>query len=171
MPRLALVLLGVVGLAAGIVFLKFGTLDPCGIVRAEIRQQAVREGQFAQVLAAVVPDSVIDAMVAAQYGNLTPGRCIALAFSGAPPPAATTAPIPPQPSTPARPQQGPQSGATPQNMTAALKQAGDEAAIAIRECRSKRLSGELNTYSASAECSNPRIVAAYQKRPVTGTWI
>ena len=82
MPRLLLLLLGLAGLAGGIVYLKFGTLDPCGIVRAEIRQQAVREGQFAQVLAAVVPDNVIHAMIATQYGQLTPARCIALAFAG-----------------------------------------------------------------------------------------
>jgi hypothetical protein len=37
-----LVLLAGLGAGMLIVVLKFGTLDPCGIVRAQIRQQAAR---------------------------------------------------------------------------------------------------------------------------------
>ena len=83
-------LLSVVGAGLLIVWLKFGTVDPCGILRAEIRQEAAREGRLA-IVALAMPDSVIDAMIAAQYGPLSPGRCIAIAFSGAP----LQAPTPP----------------------------------------------------------------------------
>lgn len=44
-----------------------------------------------------------------------------------------------------------------------FKQAGVRANAAIMECKNKRLSGELKTYEASAECSNPRIIEAYQE--------
>ncbi len=36
-----------------------------------------------------------------------------------------------------------------------------ETQTAINECRAKRLSGELKTFVASAQCSNPRIMQAY----------
>ncbi len=39
----------------------------------------------------------------------------------------------------------------------------EEIKIAIEECRNKRLNGELKTYVDSAKCSNPRILAAYEK--------
>ena len=86
---------------AVVVLLKFGTIDPCGIVRAEVRQEAQREGGFG-VLASVLPDGVIDSIIAAQYGQLSPGRCIALAFQGTPlrspatPPPVSSAPAEPQ---------------------------------------------------------------------------
>lgn len=84
MKNLFIVLLA--GAGAGLLFilLKFGTIDPCGIVRAEVRQAAERAGGFGGVVAAALPDSVIDSIIAAQYGPLSPGRCISLAFEGAP---------------------------------------------------------------------------------------
>jgi len=46
---------------------------------------------------------------------------------------------------------------------AALNQAGEEAKTAVIECRNMRLSGELQTYMASARCSNSQIIAAFQR--------
>jgi hypothetical protein len=67
----------------------------------------------------------------------------------------------PQASTP--PDEHGKSIVPPKLTANALKVAGDEARTAMIECKNKRLSGELKTYVASAECSNPRIVAAYQR--------
>ena len=40
---------------------------------------------------------------------------------------------------------------------------GKTAEAAIAECNAKRLHGELKTYKASVECSNPRIFTAYRE--------
>jgi hypothetical protein len=45
------------------------------------------------------------------------------------------------------------------SVNAAIKEQVDEAA---QDCRQKRLNGELKTFVASVQCSNPRIIAAYQ---------
>lgn len=66
-----------------ILFLDFGTVSPCGILRAKIRQEAAREGGMGLV-AAALPDSIIDGLVSVQVGSLSPGRCIALDLSGPP---------------------------------------------------------------------------------------
>jgi hypothetical protein len=143
-----LVLLAGLGAGMLIVVLKFGTPDPCGIVRAQIRQQAAREGGFG-VVASALPDDVIDSIIVALYGPLSPGRCIALAFAGAPPQAPATLPVQPQASAPGKSQANPQRGFTAsQNAAEALKQAGEEAKTAMMECKNKRLSGELKTAAA-----------------------
>lgn len=72
------------GAAIVVALLKFGTIDPCGIVRAEVRQEAEREGGFGGAVAAALPDGVIDSIIAAQYGPLSPGRCIVLALRRTP---------------------------------------------------------------------------------------
>jgi hypothetical protein len=45
----------------------------------------------------------------------------------------------------------------------AIQQAMAQARSADVECRNMRLSGQLLTYEASAQCSNPRIVEAFRK--------
>jgi hypothetical protein len=80
MTKFIAIALATVLLAA---LLDYGALAPCGIVRAQVRQQGERVGGFG-VLAAALPDGVIDSIIAAHYGPLSPGRCIALAFGGAP---------------------------------------------------------------------------------------
>ena len=164
MKKIFIALLAVAGAVVLIVVLKFGTIDPCGIMRAQIRQEAARQGGFGAVVAAL-PDGVIDGIIAGEYGPLSPGRCIALAL-GAAPVQAPTAPrsIPPQASQPAPPQATQRNGlVAAQNAATALRQAGEEAKAAAMDCKNKRLSGELKTHMASAECSNPRILAAYQR--------
>ena len=138
--------------------LKFGTIAPCGILLAEVRQQASREGGIALILAAL-PDSVLGAMIAAQFGPLTPGRCIVLALNGAPvrppPQAAPQGPRPAEPSG--------QPYVAPRQYFQALRQAGAEAHAAEEDCRAKRESGALPSFTASADCSNLRILEAYRK--------
>lgn len=62
----------------------------------------------------------------------------------------------------AQPQVTRRGNLTAQN-TAIIFNALQEAEAASMACKNKRLSGELKTYIASAECSNPQIVAAFQK--------
>jgi hypothetical protein len=155
-PLLAVLVLA--GATLLILLLKFGTIDPCGILRAQIRQEAARQGGFG-VVASALPDSVIDGIIAAQYGPLSPGRCIVLAFEGAPPqaPPAPSSPVQQQASQPTQPPPG------GNNNAATIKQAADDARAAMAECKNKRLAGQLKTYVASADCSNPRIIAAFQR--------
>jgi len=60
-------------------------------------------------------------------------------------------------------QQQQQSIQAQQQYTTRLRATSQEAASAIQECRNKRASGQLKTYVESTECSNPKIVAAYQR--------
>jgi hypothetical protein len=49
-----------------------------------------------------------------------------------------------------------------QQMPPGMQDAIDQSRAAISECRDRRLHGELATYKASADCSNPKIFAAWQ---------
>jgi hypothetical protein len=141
MKGIFLVLLAAAGAALLTVLLKFGTIDPCGILRAQIRQEAAREGGFGGFVGSALPDVVVDGIIASQYGPLSPGRCIVLALQG-PPPQATDAPPPVSPPA-------------PPNTDAALKQADEETKIAKQKCKNKLTSGEFKTYMAVVDCSNP----------------
>jgi hypothetical protein len=44
-----------------------------------------------------------------------------------------------------------------------IKEATEKSEAAINECKDKRLRKELKTYKESAECSNPRVYAAWQE--------
>jgi hypothetical protein len=75
-------------------------------------------------------------------------------------------PVLPQVPTSATPQAIQQGGfaAPPSSSPDALKrEAAAQAVAAMMECKSKRLSSELTTYMASVQCSNPRIIEAFQK--------
>jgi hypothetical protein len=56
-----------------------------------------------------------------------------------------------------------QVAAARQQYVDGIKQAGVEAKAAMLECENKRISGELKTYVASVQCSNPRITEAFQR--------
>jgi hypothetical protein len=125
-------------------------------------------------VAALLPDSFVDVFMAAQYGSLSPGRCVALlvnspSSSGAAGPAS-------QQSRPASPEQqaietepvgaAALCGFPPDRRDVDLPLAAPATALketvtAINECRARRLSGELKTYAESAQCSNPRIIQAF----------
>lgn len=129
------------------ILLNFGTLSPCGILRELVKQH--------DSLAAILPDSWVDTALELQYGALSPGQCIKLlAFRGIP--AAQSAPAP------VTQHKNQQPAISTQSYQERLKQAGVEAKAAVDECRNKRLVGELKTYVASVNCSNPRFLEAYQ---------
>jgi hypothetical protein len=48
------------------------------MLRVEARQRAVNDGGGASLLATALSDSVLDTLLAARYGPLTPGRCLGL---------------------------------------------------------------------------------------------
>lgn len=86
-------------------------------------------------------NSVMKAIFAAQYGQLTPGRCLSARFKNI---MSTPVAAAPQPIVlPKVQQQAPTSN---DPMKIALKESG----TTILEIRAKRLSGELKTYLASA---------------------
>ncbi len=57
-------------------------------------------------------------------------------------------------------QSAPQAAAIPQD---SLQWAVQASAKANDECRARRLRGELKTYEASVQCSNPIMIAAFTK--------
>jgi len=138
---------GVVVLAGAAVFFSYGTLSPCGVLRETVRQ---RDG-----LAAILPDSVVDLAIAGQYGALSPGRCLGILLEqqGATKPAQASLQQAPQ--TPRPP--SPQPSAADNPLVAAFKQTE----VAADLCRAKRLSGELPSHAASAQCANPPMLQAF----------
>ena len=130
------------------VFAKFGTLSPCGMLRESVRQH--------DTLAAALPDNLVDAALEAQYGALSPARCVNLllrANNNSPPHsiAERSQAIDQEIEDlnnffPARQQtsQTQSPAVTPAQMHAErMKQAGKETNAAMQECRTKRLNGEL----------------------------
>jgi hypothetical protein len=150
-----------VGATIGAFEYQYGAVTPCGIVRSMARTEAAKEGGLA-VLVAAMPDSVINGLLEATVGPLTQGKCLSLAFSGLP--GAQTHPKPVQVAAPpVRPiQPPPPPGPRYAPVAPPADWASREASAAALECRSRRLSGELKSYVASAQCSNQRILRAYQ---------
>jgi hypothetical protein len=73
------------GIFASALYFQYGTVEPCGILRERVRQQAVREGgRLGAFVVTAMPDNVLDGLLAAQYGPLSPGRCINLVVHGLP---------------------------------------------------------------------------------------
>jgi hypothetical protein len=137
-------LLAVLAAAIAVILVAtFGTLSPCGILRENERKQ---DG-----LAAILPDAIVDAALAAKYGSLTPRNCVGLLLSG------RSGPEPAQ--VAAAPQQQIQTTAAPPSMNNAndFEVALQRADAAMGECRNKRLRGELKTHLESVQCSNPRV--------------
>ena len=88
MRVVGVIVLGLVIIAGAtgvVLYLRYGTVAPCSILRERVRQQATREGgQFGSFIATALPDQVIDGLIAAQYGPLSPGHCIGLLLRGEP---------------------------------------------------------------------------------------
>lgn len=139
----------------------FGTDAPCSAFRAQVRSLGAKEGGFGGFLAQNLPDSVINAFLTAQYGELTPSRCVTLALSGLN--QAPQAPMPHPAAVQPTYQQPAYAPPTPVVRPDPLNEASVLADAAIAQCRSKRLIGELRSYVASAQCSNPRIIEAYKR--------
>ena len=81
---IVVVLAAAVGVFA---YFRYGTIAPCGMMRAKIRAQTAQEGgNIGGFLASVTPDGVIDAMIAAQYNKpVTPALCMSVLFGEQPP--------------------------------------------------------------------------------------
>jgi hypothetical protein len=80
-----LLLVVALGVFGSVLYFKYGTVAPCDILRERIRQQAVREGgQLGSFVATAIPDNILDGLIAAQYGPLSPGRCVSLVVHGVP---------------------------------------------------------------------------------------
>jgi hypothetical protein len=75
-PLLALALLVAIG--AGALYFRYGTVAPCGILRERQREQTAAQRGLSAALASALPDQAVDALLAAQYGPLTPQRCVAV---------------------------------------------------------------------------------------------
>ena len=76
--RVLLLLVFVVGVGLLIVYGKYGTVEPCRILRVQVRQEAARQSDFGQFISVATPDSVVDALLSARVGPLTPGKCLTL---------------------------------------------------------------------------------------------
>jgi hypothetical protein len=74
--------------AAGVVYMNYGTVEPCSIVREKLRRQATTQGgNLGGLLATVTPDSVINGMLSAQYNRpVTPGLCLGILIGTEEPP-------------------------------------------------------------------------------------
>jgi hypothetical protein len=144
---------GVVALIAALVYWDFGTLSPCGVLRETIRQR--------DSLAAVLPDSIVDLGLAAQYGALSPARCLALLMNKLSTPIPSTAQaIRPQTTPPAS-----RAAPVPAPVTVQdpLQWAAQVTVQAANDCRAKRLRGELPTHAASVQCANAPMIAAFNE--------
>lgn len=93
----ALALVAIVGIAVLGLYLHYGTVAPCGMLRERVRQQVAREGgQLGSFVVTAMPDNVLDGLIAAQYGALSPGHCLNLLVNGLPEPPRANAPRPGQ---------------------------------------------------------------------------
>lgn len=139
---------------AGPLLLKYGTLSPCGMLRAQVREH---DG-----FAAVLPDGLADLGLAAHLGALTPAKCLAALFGkdqSQPPPKQEASKPPPTPSAPAL--AAPSTPSRARDAEAALRNAFQKAGQATAECRARRLSGELKGFVESVECATPGVVSAF----------
>jgi hypothetical protein len=146
---MALVPCAAAGVLACAIYWHFGTLSPCGALRETVRQH--------DALAAILPDSIVNLDLAAQYGALTPDRCLAILRSNPTPLLSIAQGSRPQVTQLATPQ------AAPVIVQHSVQWATQMTAQAINECRARRLRGELTTYAASVQCSNPTMLAAFKE--------
>jgi hypothetical protein len=78
MRLLIYALIALVVVAAGAVYLQYGTIEPCSVLREKLRRQAQREGgELGGLVAQVLPDNILNALISAQYNRpVTPGLCL-----------------------------------------------------------------------------------------------
>ncbi|QOZ33219.1 hypothetical protein XH92_17340 [Bradyrhizobium sp. CCBAU 53421] len=131
-----------VAIIIGGVLLVFGTVSPCGMLREVQRKQ--------DSVAAVLPDAVLDLALAAKYGSLTPGKCVALLLQ-----LSRTAKnsVPQQPTQPV--------AVTKPVQPTDFQTAMQAASTVMAECRDRRLRGEIKTRLDSVQCSNPRVTQIF----------
>ena len=62
------------------VWLSYGTLEPCGILRTKLRIEMRRAATVGALMSRVMPDTYFDVVIAKKYGHLTQGACLSLLF-------------------------------------------------------------------------------------------
>ena len=68
----------VLAVGGGWLLFRYGTLAPCGILRVRVREEAATRGGADAFLVNAMSDSLLDTALGAQYGPLTPGRCLSI---------------------------------------------------------------------------------------------
>jgi hypothetical protein len=75
--RLIQILIALLVVGAAVVYFNYGTIEPCGVLREQIRRHATAHGgDLGGLLAGVTPDNVINAMISTEYNRpMTPWLC------------------------------------------------------------------------------------------------
>jgi|GEM_PF-3806921 hypothetical protein len=115
--------------------------DSCKSFLDQMQQLVTNDNGFSGAVVAAVNESAMTQVLGDRYGALSDKECTAMLPE-------VSAGLEALPHTP---------------WAAHMRQAGDESIAAIKQCREKRVSGELKTHADSAQCSNPQIAAAFQK--------
>ncbi len=68
---------------AVLTYFRFGTVQPCGVLRQVAREADMRGGGLEALVASQLPDSVYDRALALQHGPLTPGKCVGVLVASA----------------------------------------------------------------------------------------
>ena len=65
-------------LLAGVVvtYARFGTVEPCGVVRQMAREADFRRGGLDALAASQLPDEIYDRTLTLRFGPLTPAKCV-----------------------------------------------------------------------------------------------
>lgn len=74
--RLIMISATVVAIGLFSAWFKYGTVNPCGILRAKLRNEMTNEGPLGKTISALMPDSAMDVLLEAKYGKLTPATCL-----------------------------------------------------------------------------------------------
>jgi hypothetical protein len=114
------------------------TPESCRTFREQMKQLVLSDGGLAGVVVNV-PERLLDEVGRERYASMTAGECTA----GTP---ELTAELEAYSHTKWAP---------------LMPKAGEESQVAAAQCRDKRVNGELKTHADSAQCSNPRITAAF----------
>lgn len=77
MPTILIYAATIIGIVAIGLYANYGTLEPCGMLRAKARNE--------EKLLALLPDNLLNAALATRFGPLTPLRCIQLMTEASPP--------------------------------------------------------------------------------------
>lgn len=139
-------------IGAAVVYWNFGTLSPCGMLRESVRHH---DG-----LAAVLPDSIVDLAIAAQYGAMSSGRCLEVLLNKQRPAPVASIQTSRQQTVPAAKSPPAPTAAVAQNP---MQWATQITIQANSRCRAKRLRGDLSSHVASVQCSNPTMIAAFNE--------
>jgi hypothetical protein len=131
-----------VGIVTSIIVMSSGSKAPesCLSFREQLKQLATNDsGLSGAIIAGVVPEHALDQVLDERFGALTDKECNAML-----------------------PEINAGLEALPHTAWASkMRAAGDASVVVIKECKAKRVSGEIKTHAESAQCSNPKITDAF----------